>query len=98
VHPKYDTATFDNDIAILTLAERLRFGPRIGPVGLHEDGARSLSIGAEVVVSGWGSVQEDRPDSPTLQAATVTVVNVNECRANYTDVGPITDSMFCAGA
>jgi trypsin len=98
VHPKYDTATFDNDIAIMTLAERLRFGPGIGPVGLPEDGTRSLSIGGKVVVSGWGSVQEDRLDSPTLQAVTVSVVNVDECRASDSDVGPITESMFCAGA
>jgi trypsin len=98
VHPKYNTATFDNDIAILTLADRLTFGPGVGPVGLPDDGARSLSIGAEVVVSGWGSVQEDRPESPTLQAVTVSVVNMDDCRANYSDVGAITESMFCAGA
>jgi S-adenosylhomocysteine hydrolase len=98
VHPNYDNVTLGNDIAILTLAECLTFGPGIGLVGLPEDGARTLVNGAEVVVSGWGSVQEGRLDSPTLQTVTVNVFNVDDCRANNSDVGAITESMFCAGA
>ncbi|KAL3483944.1 trypsin-like serine protease [Aspergillus germanicus] len=97
VHPKYDKVTLGNDIAILTLAKCLTFGPEIGPVDLPANEARTLVNGAEVVVSGWGSVQEGRPDSPTLQAVTVNVVNVDECRANYSDIGAITESIFCAG-
>ncbi|CEN62071.1 hypothetical protein ASPCAL08710 [Aspergillus calidoustus] len=97
VHSKYDQVTFDNDIAIVTLAGSLPFGPGIGLVGSTDHGEGTLSDGVDVVVSGWGSVQEGWPASPSLQVVTVNVVDVDECRAGYHDVGLITESMFCAG-
>jgi trypsin len=95
VHSKYDRVTFDNDIAIVTPL-RVMFGPGIGLVGLPDNGAGTLSKGADVIASGWGSVQEGWPDSPSLQAVTVNLVDVDEYRAGY-HVGLITESMFCAG-
>ncbi|KAL4912732.1 trypsin-like cysteine/serine peptidase domain-containing protein [Aspergillus aurantiobrunneus] len=98
MHPQYNASTVDNDIAILTLAESLIYGPGIESAGLPETGTGTLSTGEEVVVSGWGAVKEGGASSPTLRAVTVSVVSMDECKADYRDLGPITDSMFCAGA
>ncbi|KGO68710.1 Peptidase S1A, chymotrypsin-type [Penicillium italicum] len=97
IHPKYDTVTFDNDIAILTLAESITYGPRIAPLGIPYNGSGLPSNGEEVVVSGWGAVHEGGAPSPTLRAANVSMINMKECKARFRNWKPITDSMFCAG-
>ncbi|KAL3481549.1 trypsin-like serine protease [Aspergillus californicus] len=97
MHPQYYAPTVDNDIAVLTLAESLTYGPGIAPVGLPLSGSALLSTGENVVVSGWGSIREAGPSSRILQAVTVSVVSMEECKESYRDYGDITDSMFCAG-
>ncbi|RAL06823.1 serine protease [Aspergillus homomorphus CBS 101889] len=98
IHPNYYAPRLDNDIAILTLAESLTYGPGIQPVGLPEPGSNLISNGREAVVSCWGSISEGGASSPKLRAVNVSVVSMEECRADYRGLGHITDSMFCAGA
>ncbi|KAL5333082.1 trypsin-like serine protease [Aspergillus crustosus] len=103
VHPQYYAPSVDNDIAVLTLNESLELGSGIAAAGLpgstgeNDIGSGALSAGQEVVISGWGSVSEGGAFSPTLRAVTVSVVDIEECRASFQDFGIITDSMFCAG-
>ncbi|CAG8282356.1 unnamed protein product [Penicillium salamii] len=97
IHPKYDTVTFENDIAILKLAESVTYGPGIGPVGIPHNGSGLPSNGEEVVVSGWGAVHEGGAPSTKLRAVNVSTMNTKECKALYQDWKPIADSMFCAG-
>ncbi|KAL4882060.1 trypsin-like serine protease [Aspergillus karnatakaensis] len=101
IHPEYYAPRTDNDMAVLTLNESIPFGSEIAAIALPgltgETGSGALSAGTEVVISGWGSLSEGGASSPTLQAVTVNVVGIEECRAIFQDFGVITESMFCAG-
>lgn len=51
-HPHYNPRTIQNDVAVLSLARRLQFGPRIQRIGLPGQGT-SVPAGATAFVSGW---------------------------------------------
>ena len=97
MYPKYDQASLANDIAILTLAENLTYGPGIGQVKIPSNGSGVPFIGEEIVVSGWGAVEEGGLPSPSLRAVKVSLINTEECKALYRDWKDLTDSMLCAG-
>ncbi|KAL4899966.1 hypothetical protein BDW74DRAFT_183282 [Aspergillus multicolor] len=96
IHPQYSVALVDNDIAVLTLAEALEYGPGIEAVALPAVGSANLAAGYEVVVSGWGSVAEIGAVSRVLRAVTVDVTSITECKAAHGEKY-ITAGMFCAG-
>ncbi|KAL2833190.1 trypsin-like cysteine/serine peptidase domain-containing protein [Aspergillus pseudoustus] len=110
-HPDYfQPEFFDNDIAILTLAEKLVWGPTIQPIALApgpclnntdtEPSGVALRPAADTAVriSGWGAAYQGGPLEPTLRSLTVNVINQTECVAIYASfVAKVTDAMFCAG-
>ncbi|XP_068601458.1 mannan-binding lectin serine protease 1 [Brachionichthys hirsutus] len=111
LHPHFQPDNYDNDIALLKLAERLEFDDLIRPVCLPpppvtDDPASPLpnSVG---VVAGWGlsNINASSGDPPTLtsdllQFVKLPVVSQDECQASYASRSisyNITDNMFCAG-
>ncbi|KAL4878712.1 trypsin-like cysteine/serine peptidase domain-containing protein [Aspergillus karnatakaensis] len=105
IHPQYNQpVALENDIALITLAENLTFTEEIQPIALPEmdGGTRKVSETPEtedqVVISGWGAVNEGKTYSATLRAVTVDVLNSTDCAAAYEDYAfAITEGMFCAG-
>ncbi|CEN62918.1 hypothetical protein ASPCAL09546 [Aspergillus calidoustus] len=105
-HPEYGKPiALENDIAIVTLAESLTFGPYMQPISLprlhasDSDSSSALVAGQEIVVSGWGDTGEGRGMSSTLHAVTEEIIERGKCAAAYgRDNLRITDGMFCAGA
>ncbi|KAL1472887.1 hypothetical protein MTO96_022666 [Rhipicephalus appendiculatus] len=80
-HPKFNASTFDNDIALLLLADRVKFTDYIQPGGK---------------VTGWGQLAENVHTLPRyLQEIELPIVNQDVCR-NATAY-KVTDNMFCAG-
>lgn len=60
VHPRYDTTSQENDVAVITLATPLRGVPTIQPVSTQEAVTLTASR-APVSVAGWGAINESKP-------------------------------------
>ncbi|KAL3469798.1 trypsin-like serine protease [Aspergillus californicus] len=109
IHPDFCVPVMlDNDIAIITLATNLTYGPGTAPIDLPsiENGgssSRDLLAGADVVASGWGQTGAGEEDAGEitplmLRAVTANVITQEQCAAAYKDyVIPIEDSMLCTG-
>lgn len=95
MHPKFDPKTFDYDIAILKLTDKLQYGPRIQPITLpvYRQEFKPGSVG---VVSGWGALGEDGDDPDELHFTSLKIVSNNECYKAYRDINPVTKNMMCA--
>ncbi|XP_046403908.1 trypsin-3-like [Ischnura elegans] len=96
VHPNYDPATTDWDMAVLKVSTPFVFSSTVSPIALPAEG-EELDAGTMVVISGWGDLSEEGPNAKFLQKVTVPVYDQNECALAYIMSGGITDQMFCAG-
>lgn len=89
----YNSATHNNDIAVLLLNEELE---GVVPIKMAKPGTR-LARGAELQIAGWGLQAENSLEiSPYLMEATVGFVDNTECN-KILGMGKITDNMICAG-
>jgi len=91
VHENYNSATTNNDIALLELRDNVTFTDDIHPacVGLQDDPVH----GEGVAVTGWGTLSSGGSSSDVLQEVQVPVVA--DC-GTYSP-SDITDAMICAG-
>ncbi|NBD13857.1 serine protease [Corallococcus silvisoli] len=90
-HPRSGEGAFQNDIAILRLAEPVR---DFAPVKLAT-AATVVPEGRPVTAIGWGATREGGSTSLLLREVTLPVANQAECSARYVNVYPILDSMLC---
>ncbi|MEV6575044.1 serine protease [Streptomyces sp. NPDC051577] len=92
VHPAFDKSTYDNNIAVLTLAGSLPAGTSIKPIPLAES---DPPVGSPGVVTSFGATnaQNDLPDF--LQQATLTTFSATQCQNSKG--GRVTSRMMCAG-
>ncbi|KAG9264225.1 transmembrane protease serine 9-like [Astyanax mexicanus] len=97
VHSSYDTATHDNDIALLQLSTSVTFNSYVSPVCLAAPGS-TFYTDTQTWVTGWGDTATGVSLSypMTLQEVQVPVVGNRKCKCLY-GVGSITDNMMCAG-
>lgn len=106
VHPNYVTPTFDNDAALLQLAEPVVGVPSLALLTKDEE-ATLGAAGAQVTVIGWG--RSSPPGNPTvnpskLQTVDLRVVSNQDCAASWNAMAqdpsssavPITANMLCA--
>src|SRR5262249_41060526 len=100
VHPAWNSATTDNDVALLQLSRRLTLstaeGSRMRAIALAPAGTANYLM-LVLKVSGWGATLEGRSGSPSLLAAYVPLVAKTLCNAPDSYAGQITANMFCAG-
>ncbi|XP_041673434.1 transmembrane protease serine 9-like [Cheilinus undulatus] len=96
-NPNYNSATSDNDIALLRLASTVTFTNYIRPVCLAASDSTFFN-GTDTWVTGWGNIQSgvSLPSPGNLMEVEVPVVGSRQCNCNY-GVGTITDNMICAG-
>ncbi|EAT42907.1 AAEL005616-PA [Aedes aegypti] len=94
VHPEYNPATFDNDVAVLRV--------KIPLIGLN---IRSTLIapaeyepyqGIRSLVTGWGRTLTDNGLPTKLHAVDIPIVSRSTC-ASYWGTDLITERMICAG-
>jgi hypothetical protein len=97
VHPDYDPATSDNDIALLQLASPVVLGGSAGVVPLVSSPANDgiAAPGVLALVSGWGTTTEGGTSADILQKVRVPIVSNATC--NQALGGGITRNMLCAG-
>jgi secreted trypsin-like serine protease len=103
-HPDFSRETFDNDLALVRLANHISFTPHIIPICLVEKAERKefedyylspkngLRLGH---VTGWGQLKENGPQPRFLQELRVPIVEDSKCRAST--AFKVTSNMFCAG-
>jgi hypothetical protein len=93
-HPSYNTATNDNDIALLELASTLPL-PLVSLAGRYE--MNGVVQGEPATVTGWGATSEGGASSSTLQEAEVDVIGVGTACEDASDYTSITDNQICIG-
>ncbi|KAG5832013.1 hypothetical protein ANANG_G00286610 [Anguilla anguilla] len=94
-HPKYNSATNDNDMALLELSSIVGFSNYILPVCLAADGSTFYN-GTDSWVTGFGTLSEDGSLANVLQEVEIPVVGNRKCNC-LNGVGSITSNMICAG-
>ncbi|XP_045132702.1 trypsin-1-like [Portunus trituberculatus] len=97
IHPGWDNDTYENDIALLKLSEKLELdGKTVAPISLPTPLTKSTG---ECVVAGWGRISnENCTCSDVLRKVRLPIVSDEECRETYATINKeIFDSNICAG-
>ncbi|XP_045767980.1 trypsin-1-like [Maniola jurtina] len=109
-HLRYNPGTYDNDIAMLKLSERVDLSTALKRVRVDEVdedndiGLRPVCLpkpglnyaNETAIVAGWGTTEEGGSVSNTLQEVEVPIMTNMECRqTSYKN--RITENMLCAG-
>ena len=94
VHPGYNPATYDQDLALLHLVTP-QSSQTLAPISYSA--MNSLAAGTSLTVMGWGATRATMPyDYPDiLRQVTVPLVADSVCQSSYP--GEISENMFCAG-
>ncbi|MFE6860900.1 S1 family peptidase [Nocardia sp. NPDC057668] len=85
------------DIAVLTLAEPIVFGPTAQPADLPPQG-QDPAIGDFAVIAGWGATEPNGSQSPTLQVGTALIIPRAHCLVPAAVLGLLGDIVCISGA
>ncbi|XP_020775714.1 coagulation factor IXb [Boleophthalmus pectinirostris] len=93
----YKTSPYDHDIALLRLGEPVQLSDRRRPIclGPKHFSENVLRDATSSLVSGWGRLRFQGPESTKLQKLQVPYVDRTVCKQSSRD--RITRHMFCAG-
>ena len=94
VHPEWNSATLDNDIALLRLAMPADEIPVV-PVSLEE--ADLYAAGIIATVTGWGDLSMGGVSPDTLHQVDVEIVSNDLANAPQSYDGAVTENMIAAG-
>lgn len=100
IHPNYNSASFDSDLALLLLSRPSSQTP-IAVIDANDQAA--VAAGRSATVIGWGATVDGNNNSfpDNLQQVTVPTVSNSTCEAGYdANQGQdnwISTNMFCAG-
>ncbi|XP_052864100.1 LOW QUALITY PROTEIN: trypsin-1-like [Anopheles cruzii] len=97
VHHPRQISWSDYDFALLLLDQPLNFSDTVDSLARTTAVDEQLPDGTLCKVSGWGSTHNPDESALILRAATVPLANHRKCSEVYKDIGPVTDSMICAG-
>lgn len=95
-HPKYSSRNIDYDFALIELEDYENKGLVQSFVNIPKANDE-VKDGSMLMVSGWGSTQNNNESNKQLRSVMVPKVNQRRCSRAYTVFGGITDRMICAG-
>lgn len=95
-HKGFSSSTLWNDVAILTLEDKVSYNSNIQPICLAQGGKKY--VGNTVTVAGWGTLREGGSQPASLMKVDVKVWTNSECKTSYGSSAPggITSHMLCA--
>jgi len=95
-HIGFSSSTLHNDVAILTLEEKVAYSDTIQPICLAS--GRHLYDKSRVTVAGWGTLTEGGSQPSNLMKVVVQVWSNEDCKASYGSAAPggIKKHMLCA--
>lgn len=100
-HEKFDSVSFQNDIAILKLSRKVKLTPGVQPICLPTDESlRNRNyVKTKPFVAGWGATSYNGPSSGVLQEVQIPVVSQESCLASYKKFRTVVvdDTVICAG-
>ncbi|KAF0310348.1 Proclotting enzyme [Amphibalanus amphitrite] len=98
-HPYYDPDTHHNDFSLLRLATAITFPAdnKIAPACMPT--ASNDFVGADAIVTGFGTTSHRGPKPATLQEANVPIMSYYKCASAYQrrTTRTVTSSMICTG-
>lgn len=97
-HLGFNSNTFRNDIAILTLESPVTFTSSVSPVCLPALGSNDKYINQTATILGWGTTQQNGKKASVLQQGTVQILDNSQCKKQYQAENEIVDHMLCAAA
>lgn len=83
IHPLYNASTNINNVALIRLTQKLVFSDYIQPVKLPSNKLFNTFTNSPVIVSGWGSIDDNEDIVPYLQYGYATVLDLNKCISSY---------------
>jgi len=92
-HPRYNSRTTDNDIALLQLDSAMRMTNFVGLARLPRG---DISPGTTCKISGWGATSEGGRGANILQEGDVRVMSNRDCQNTGYSSSQITAGMLCA--
>jgi len=93
VHPKYGSAGYDYDIAVLKLKNPFTFNDNVEKIELYTQ--TDVPKGVKAQTSGWGRLTAGGPIPDILQKLTVNLYEDSVCNGAYGST--FTSNMVCAG-
>ncbi|XP_013929209.1 PREDICTED: transmembrane protease serine 12-like [Thamnophis sirtalis] len=97
IHYYYDSATYEDDIAVFQLSKPVKFNDHIQPICLPNVNL-ALTSDMKCFISGWGTRKEKGKASLTLQEAQLQIFSLDTCNRYYWHAGSVQDTAFCAGS
>jgi trypsin len=90
IHPNWNATTFNNDVAVWTLAaDQTQLLAELA----NQDGP----VGGQMLVTGWGDTSQGGTGTIALEGVQVPLVDEANCNDANSYNGQITDRMICAG-
>merc|ERR550519_2915519 len=93
-HPNYNDKTFENDISVVVLQEKVDLGRKIGVVCLPSP--QMDYSGKTATISGWGRIESGGDAPKKLLATTVDIMTNAACKQITNQQYGLTDDMICA--
>ncbi|RKS53162.1 putative secreted protein (Por secretion system target) [Gillisia mitskevichiae] len=95
IHPNYDPATSNNDVALIRLAVPLNFNARVLPIKLTNSLSHS-DTGQTARVTGWGNTLDGTNPSPSIILQELEMPIISNTQANSINTGstPVNNNMI----
>lgn len=95
-HENFDSRTYENDIALLTLTEEISFNQDVRPMCMPVYGERPALI-SKCVVTGWGYTEEMGKVASVLQKVNLPLVSLPVCKSVMDNFLTVKETNVCAG-
>uniref|UniRef100_A0A8D8P9N5 Chymotrypsin-C n=1 Tax=Culex pipiens TaxID=7175 RepID=A0A8D8P9N5_CULPI len=97
-HPKFNSDTFRNNIALVRLNRNVEFEDNIQPICLPVTESLKEQTHSEYIVAGWGRTTWDEDYPNILQKGSVQVTDRSECEDKSDDRFYIGRDVICVGS